>query len=238
MSNVSLLNMTVWNCLNVLKKVSIFKYSTLWDFLLLIEKHQQLYYEVTLKSETLKSSDDEKFDLKHITIDLKSDTMSVTNLLHVKFDINSAEEFVFSLTITHNKFNWKMSQSLINNFKSSLYLNQLLIWWINEKTDKLCHSQWSVYQISYLLFKKLIKFTKMKIYLLFSNLFNEKHQKWIIIKKKYELWTNWIFLSAVNAVCFSAVIHHLFSNIAHIEFNSTIVYVKSWKDDQHDYIWK
>lgn len=57
------------------------------------------------RSETLRSSDDEKFDSRHTTIDLKNDTMSVTSSLHVKFDIDSAEEFAFSLTMTHDEFN-------------------------------------------------------------------------------------------------------------------------------------
>ena len=192
-SDVSLLNMTVWNCLDMLRKVSIFKYSMSWDFLLLIKKHQWLYYEVTSRSETSRSSNDKKSDSRHTTIDLKSDMMLITSSLHAKFNIDSAEEFAFSLTVTCDKFNWKMLQSSINNLKSSLHLNQLSIQWVNERTDRLHCSQQSVHQISHLLFERLIKFIKMKIYLLFSNLFNEKHQKWVIIKKKYELWIDQIF---------------------------------------------
>ena len=127
---------------------------------------------------------------------------------------------------------------MINNLKSSLHLDQLSIQWINEKTDRLCHSQQSVHQILHLSFKRLTEFTEIKIYLLFSDLFNKKCQKWVIIKNEYELWIDWIFLSAVNAVCLFTVVHHLLSSIMHIKFNSTVIHVKSWKDDQHDHTWK
>ena len=57
----------------------------------------------------------------------------------------------------------------------------------------------------------------------------------MIIKNEYELWIDWIFLSAVNAVCLFAVIHHFLLSAMHIEFNSTVAHVKSWKNDQHDH---
>ena len=141
LSDVSLSNMIIWNCLNVLRKVSISEYLTSWDFLLSIEKCWWLYYEVISRFETLRSSDDKKSNLRHTTIDLKSDAMSVTSLLHVKFNIDNAEEFAFSLTVTCDKFNWKMSWSSVNNLRSSFHLNWLLIQWVDERTNRLCHSQ-------------------------------------------------------------------------------------------------
>lgn len=58
-----------------------------------------------LRSEILRSSDNEKFNLKYTTINLKSDVMFVTSSLHVKFNINNVKEFTFSLIMTCDKFN-------------------------------------------------------------------------------------------------------------------------------------
>lgn len=60
---------------------------------------------MTLRSETLRSLNNEKFNLRYTIIDLKSDTMSVTSLLHAKFNIDNAKEFTFSLTVTYDEFN-------------------------------------------------------------------------------------------------------------------------------------
>lgn len=60
---------------------------------------------MTSRSETLRSLNNEKSDSRYTTIDLKSDVMSITNLLHAKFNIDNAEEFTFSLTVTYDKFN-------------------------------------------------------------------------------------------------------------------------------------
>ena len=234
-SGVSLSDMTAWNCPDVLGKASISEYPTPWDSLLPIEERRRLYCGVTSRPEASRSSDDEEPDSRHTTIDLESDAVPATSSLHAKFDIDSAGGFASSLAVARDGFNWKAPRSSISNLRSSLHLDRLPVRWVDGRTGRLRRSQRPVHQVPHLPFGRLAGFAEVEVYLLFPGLFNGERQKWVITKDEYELWTDRIFLPAVNAACPSAVVHHLPSSAAHIEFNSTAAHVESRKGGQHDH---
>ncbi|KAB8199119.1 hypothetical protein BDV34DRAFT_233273 [Aspergillus parasiticus] len=199
--------------LDILSRDSIAAYSLEWNKYFPVDRRRRLFNGV----ETVYARDGGPGELQRVQpertppprLDLERDSDTAGQRFQIHFDIDSAGGFASSLAVTRQGLYWIEVRPPVSNLTDSLHLDNVPVQFQNRDSGQWRQDRRLVHRIPHLPLGRVCGFESVEIYILFPRLYHPTRKSFVIIKNKYTLWMNKMFLPALYTTYSESILQNL-----------------------------